>query len=368
MEPKILHFFLGATSAQGFVSRFDQLADPEAGWRCHIIKGGPGTGKSSLMSRLSCQLGETAGLVEHIHCSSDADSLDGVIFPRCKLSIADGTSPHVLEPRYPGAWENVVSLCDCWDKKRLSGQRDEIMALSKRISSCHKSAAGYLHAAGSLLTDLRRTAGEAVDVPKIVRYAQGVAGREFSRSTGHAGHESIRLLSAITNKGPVLFNETVLTLAPRLYVVEDHWGVAAPLVMEQLRDLALAKGYDVISCPCPLFPFSRLDHLFLPELGLGFVTSSPFHSIDAPAFRVIHAQRFLDKTILATRKHRLSFLQRAARNMVEEASATIAQAKFLHDQLEGYYIAAMDFDRVGETADKVLAEFRKEMLEQDCRL
>lgn len=91
---KTLHFFLGANTPQGFVSRFDQLADPNDGWREFVIKGGPGTGKSSLMKRIAAEKGERCQRVEMIHCSSDVDSLDGVILPDIKTAIGDGTSPH----------------------------------------------------------------------------------------------------------------------------------------------------------------------------------------------------------------------------------------------------------------------------------
>lgn len=91
---KLLHFFLGANTPQGFVSRFDQLADASDGWRSFILKGGPGTGKSTLMKRVAKNVEEHCPLVEIIHCSSDVDSLDGVIAPAIKTSVADGTAPH----------------------------------------------------------------------------------------------------------------------------------------------------------------------------------------------------------------------------------------------------------------------------------
>lgn len=88
-------FFMGANTPQGFVSKFDQLADPAEGWRKFIIKGGPGTGKSGLMKRLATALAGKCGTVELIHCSSDVSSLDAVIAGEIKASIADGTAPHV---------------------------------------------------------------------------------------------------------------------------------------------------------------------------------------------------------------------------------------------------------------------------------
>lgn len=88
-----VHYFLGASTPQGFVSRFDQLCDPKAGWRCFVIKGGPGSGKSSLMKKLAQHMQALGHPPQYIHCSSDVDSLDALIFNELKVSIADGTSP-----------------------------------------------------------------------------------------------------------------------------------------------------------------------------------------------------------------------------------------------------------------------------------
>ncbi len=95
---KPLHFFLGANTPQGFVSRFDQLADPSDGWREFIIKGGPGTGKSTLMKQAAKAFESESGQIEWIHCSSDAESLDGVIIHDQKIAIADGTPPQENDP------------------------------------------------------------------------------------------------------------------------------------------------------------------------------------------------------------------------------------------------------------------------------
>ena len=58
-NPKI-RFFLGSNTARGFRSYFEQLLGPNSGYRLFILKGGPGTGKSSLMKKLASAF-ETAG-------------------------------------------------------------------------------------------------------------------------------------------------------------------------------------------------------------------------------------------------------------------------------------------------------------------
>lgn len=353
-----LRFFLGANSAQGFVSRFDQLGDPTKGWRTTIIKGGPGTGKSSAMKKLAAAMSSRCSYIEEIYCSSDVESLDGVVLPNERLSIADGTPPHTLEAQYPGAYESVWSLCDCWDEDRLYQNREQIIGLCTSIGRMHKTAASYLYAAGSLQGQLQAIADAATDHKKVQRLAASIAARELRR-TGRVGSEKVRFVSGITNIGPVLFEETIATLAPHLYIIDDSWGAASSLLLATLRQHALDAGYEVLTCACPLFPFTKIDHLLLPELGLGFVTRNKLHPLSLTAAHTIHARRFTDMEKLRQSKHRMSFLTKAASGMLEQASSLIGDAKRMHDELETYYVAAMDFAKVGQKTDALIARFKE---------
>ena len=148
-KPEARHYFLGANTPQGFVSRFDQLGNADRDWRCYVIKGGPGSGKSTLMKKVAAAAAGVEPEMELIHCSSDADSLDGVILPKMKVSIADGTPPHVIEPKFPGAYEVTVPVFSCWDDDQLYAHRKEIIAASRRITGVHEYCVRFLTAAGS---------------------------------------------------------------------------------------------------------------------------------------------------------------------------------------------------------------------------
>ena len=82
--------------------------------------------------------------------------------------------------------------------------------------------------------------------------------------------------------------------------------------------------------------------------------------MDLPAYRVIHARRFADMEQLAGHKMRIKFLHRAAQNMLEQASARIAAAKVLHDDLEACFKDAMDYGQVEGVTGEVIAQFLKD--------
>ena len=100
-EGKIRHMFPGGNTPQGFFSYYDQVIAADA-VRIFLLKGGPGTGKSTFMKRISQAMTERGFAVEHHHCSSDPDSLDGLVIPALDIALIDGTAPHIVDPKHPG--------------------------------------------------------------------------------------------------------------------------------------------------------------------------------------------------------------------------------------------------------------------------
>lgn len=97
MAARILRYFAGGNTALGFYNLFE--SNLQGLQRIFILKGGPGTGKSSLMKAIGSEWAERGYDIELIHCSSDKDSIDAVIIPALSVGIVDGTAPHVIEPR-----------------------------------------------------------------------------------------------------------------------------------------------------------------------------------------------------------------------------------------------------------------------------
>ena len=75
-------YFAASNSAKGFFSYYKECFDDGRIKHLYAIKGGPGTGKSYFLRKVARQ-GEGLGWnCEYIYCSSDPDSLDGVIMEK----------------------------------------------------------------------------------------------------------------------------------------------------------------------------------------------------------------------------------------------------------------------------------------------
>lgn len=266
-------------------------------------------------------------------------------------------TPHVIEPKYPGAFEQIVDLSSCWDEHALFESRELIMALSARISRCHEHCCRFLGAAGSLIGDTYRIALDATSASKVSKAARRLALGAFKGGPEGRGHESVRFLSCVTNKGVLMFEDTARALCDRLYLIDDVYGAVSRLMLNALRSHALQMGWDVITCYCPLSPFEKIDHLFIPALKIGFMTSNDFHKPEIEPYKIIRARRFTDAEQLRAHRKRISFNRKAASQMIDQAGKLLAEAKRLHDQLEQYYRSAMDFEKADDVCRSLLQKY-----------
>lgn len=348
--------FLGANTPQGFVSFFDELYNPYQNSRAYIIKGGPGTGKSTFMKKLADECDRRGFDTERVYCSSDPSSLDGVIVPALYVAVGDGTAPHVMEPKFPGASENIINTGDFWDKKALYDHAEEIRALTLENSLHHRRSARYLAAAGSINDETLRLSGEYIDRDKLEGFALRLASRELPKiKNAPPGKKSKRFISAISPKGLIFLDKSIEENCTRIIGIEDEYSPASSLLADRLGELAVARGYDVIFCHCPMKPKMPCEHIIIPGANLAFVTLKSTHRIEVPVDRIIHSCRFFTdgyKTGVAT--YRMN--RRLITELTREAVISLKRAKEVHDRLEKIYSAAMNFDALDAYGDRLTAD------------
>lgn len=352
-----LCYFLGANSPSGFYSYFDQLIDLRSAQRVCILKGGPGTGKSSFMRRIAAAAAQKGIRTEHIYCSSDPSSYDALLLPELGFALLDGTSPHTVDPAYPGVVDEIIPLGSYWDRAKLLAHREEILDLSSRIGLSYKKTYRYLGAAGFLLRDTAGLLAPSLLPEKLAAYVGHFAKRYFGAAgkEGGSGRETRRFLSAITPEGLICHFDAFAAQCSTLIAVEDTLALA-PRLMQALRDEALARGMDTVSYYCPMAPDSKIEHLFFPSLGLGLVTSNHFHTYTGAFTRRISTRRFADLSVFEAARARVRFNRKCARCLLDGAVDSLREAKALHDMLELPYRAAMDFSAIDALAARLIQE------------
>ena len=337
-----VHFFAGANSGGGFQNLFTELYDPSETLDFIILKGGPGVGKSSFMRELGKTMEDAGTEVEYLHCSGDPDSLDGVLFPEIKSGAVDGTSPHVLEPRYPAAADRYLDLGRFYDLTAAKENAAEVKAHTESYKAAYVRAYRALKAARVLELDAAGSA--AFDRERAARRFQGIARRELRRKGTQRGISTLRFLGSVTYQGYVWRFDSAEALCPRLYEIPDAYGFAAPF-LEDLRREASARRWDTVCCMSPENP-EAMEHLLIPGLGLGFVTTRPGMEYGGRPFRRVR----LDALVTVPDRGAARLKGRMAAALREEGVAALRDAKAAHDKLEAVYNPYVDFDGVRSLA------------------
>lgn len=347
-------WFLGTNAPKGYYSRFDKIFCVKSDGKVFLLKGGPGTGKSTMLKKIASVLAEKGLSTELVFCSADTDSLDAVITSDGKFAFADATLPHAYEPKYPGTTEIPVSLWDCWDEKKLWKEKEEIIRLFDENRRLHEEARRYISAASGLLDQAAKLGLDSVFPEKVEKTAKRICIREFGRKNSRRGTEKQRFLSAITDKGIFFHKNTPKILCDKIYLIDDDAGAVSRIFMSTVRKYALEHGLDIITCTCPIFPQEKIEHIFIPALRLGFMTDNRRHKIDIVPYRIIHARRFADFKKYSANKIKIRFALRSAKNLIDQAVNCTKEAKLVHNELEKIYINATDFKKVDEKFEKII--------------
>ena len=335
-------YYLAANSSSGFKNFFSEIFNPDTLDKFFIIKGGPGTGQSTLMKQAATLGEELDCYTEAIYCSSDVTSLDGVLLSKNGVSIAfvDGTAPHEFEPKYPGAVEEIINLGQSWDEGALRKRRDEIVAVNKLKLGAYTEAYEKLGISFIFHSKIAAESKKHFDFQKCKTDISFI----IPRVTEEIYTEKIRLVSAFSKLGftslSTVFNtsDKVIRLGGNKYSKANY--------MNTLRSALRRRG---ISHTTFLSPYDTNDAegVYLPCCGLGIICSDKEYEVNAD----LYCSDFCSGNF-----EEMSALEN---KFIEQAKNHLNEASENHFLLEEIYKSAMDFDKNEKLASSVMERCRK---------
>lgn len=342
-------FFLGASTPRGFVSHYDTLFDEVR--QLTVIKGGSGCGKSTFMRAIG-RAAQQRGLdVSYILCSSDPDSLDGVLLPQLSAAWVDGTAPHVLEPRLCGGSMNYLNFGEFYDGAAMREKEEEIAAVQRENAAQYPHVTACLAAADDLQGGVRLVTDTPAYREEMAAIAECIALSSLRRVGDPAARIARRFLSAVTPKGLHFCQATPAALCERVYVLRDDYGLA-PLLLEGLQARAQEFGHACVACYSPMLPGGRPTHLLIPSAGVAVVSESANLPYAAPCFCRID----LNSTLPPKTRAGLEFYTKTVASLLDQAVARLRAAKRHHDRLEALCKPFVDFAAVDLLTKKTLRE------------
>jgi len=348
-ENKIRHIFAGGNTSQGFFSYYNYIIDLNHAKNVYVLKGGPGTGKSTFMKYIGTEAINKGHKVEYFHCSSDSNSLDGVLIPSLKIAMVDGTSPHTIDLEYPGVVDEIINLGEFWDRSALAEYRNRVITERKEIKFNFSRAYRYLRAAASIYEDTEAINRKYTDNGKVNKLTYDIIEGLFSNTINNGtiekeGTERRLFASAITPDGVVNYLDSLLTKS-KIYGLVGNPGMGVDVLLEKIKEEVIARGYDVECFYCGLLP-NKLEHLIIPKLDVSLTTINKYHEAKTDIHSYINFEYFTDKAAKEAYADVAFENEQQIDLLIKRAVESIVKAKSIHFEMEKYYSPSMDFDRL----------------------
>lgn len=342
MAEHIRHLFLGSNTCAGFMGFFDDLRSRAR--RTVILKGGPGVGKSTLMKEAGRHFENLGQPVIYYYCSGDPESLDAVHAPDAGFLLLDGTAPHIVDPRYPGAADGIMNLGVCLNEKQLESQTLPLERLFSAVSAAFSRAYRYLAAAQSLRADAAAVYDAALSRKSRREMEHALAALLPQGSEGGVTHA---FAQAITCQGVLQHVDSIL--AEKVYCLDLPWGFDAHALLLPLLTAAQADHIAVQAYHDPL------DAACLAHVSMG---NCLFTTAVLPGEAAFSPE--MDAVLLRKEAPRLAFDRAVYDLTLNQAIDALAEAKSLHDTLERYYVDAMDYAHLNALKQEFLETLPKE--------
>lgn len=363
----IRNIFPGGNTSCGFYSFYDYILSQEEAARIFVIKGGPGVGKSTFMTKIGSEMVNRGYDVEHLHCSSDNDSLDGILIPSLKVALIDGTAPHVVDPKNPGAVDEIINLGEYWDESKITVARNEVIKVNKRVGRYFKTAYSLLKESKVAYDEWKSYVSESIDSSKyneILRLLLGNIFEDAAANYNSAPKPRHMFASAITPGGLTNYINTLIKPDMKVYGIEGQPGTGVKEMISAAAQAAVQLGLFTEQFHCPFEP-DCLDMVIIPGINSVIVnTSKPFHydmSVieNSSLYKTTSLDVCIKKDVLQDYTQEIGDAKERFYALLSKAVSNISKAKSLHDTMEGYYVSAMDFNKIDEKREETLQRILK---------
>lgn len=357
-------YFAASNTKDGFVSYFDTVFEKKECERVYVIKGGPGVGKSTFMKRLDKLCTDKGCHTELFQCSSDPESLDGIIIKEKKIAVVDGTKPHAIEPELAGAREIIIDLGKAWDTDMLFDKKEEIETLSDTKKRLYADCYKCLYTKGMMDGLIYNLIFPYILFDKLDKSASRLA-KSIFKAEKTSGEQKIktRITKAFSSLGKVrLFTfENMADLC--IFIKEPYKESRIPHhYLGCIYEYAKNSGADIYVSYNPEKK-DEIDALYFPKQKV----SISAYDRDYVAFcdrnlkrcKIINGARFVDVKAFSHQKPLYKFYARLSENMEAAALESLKNAGITHMNIEKIYRQCTNY----KTVEKITNDYIKMMLQ-----
>ena len=233
----------------------------------------------------------------------------------------------------------------------------EIIYLNKEIGKNFKRAYRYLGSARCIHDDWSSLNYESLDSNKISNIIENLKNNIFKSDKIGYGSERHLFATAITPDGIITYADQLSSEFKKKYVLTGGPGFGKTDILKFIGSSGQKKGYFIEYMHDPFVP-ERIEHIFIPETSTCIITNN---EINQANYTGIEYNLFdYTKSALSTsKKDDIKYNSDLFYELINKGISLIHNAHLLHDELESYYIKAMDFAFADNIYNKVINKLEK---------
>lgn len=337
-------YFLGGNTPDGFINYYNQAIDFKEGNNFLILKGGSGVGKSTFLKKIAETAKQKNYVCDLCRCSSDVNSLDGIIINDKNLAIIDGTSPHLVDPIAYGIYDKIIDLGVAIDKGKLKGKLEKINELINRKKQLYIDAYDYIYSAKTLYSKNNIFIDKNALIKSVNEFTENLKIVDLVKQ----GKNYKRFSVALSSSG---FYDTTNTLKNdnSINILACCDNVAIDF-LDLLAKKLIKFGYDIETFCSPL-EYAKPLSIYIKQLNIYiFYYSFLSNSTEYDNKNTFKINNNFDKTTINKNNS-------IVKEILDFAYSCMEKAFNYHTELEKIYNPAVNFELVGEIRQKTICDF-----------
>lgn len=326
-------YFMGVSTGCGFKTEFYNEHKDYYGY---FIKGGPGTGKSTMMKRIAEEFSKEN--ISVYSCSSDPQSVDAIVFEDKHIFFADATPPHESNPKLPFVTGEIIDLATGLDASKLNKVKEEAVFLNNKNKACHDTASKYLSVIGEIQKKLIEIGKEYINTEKSKKLFRDLYDEYFEENVSQMGKSVCRQRIAYTPYGKKCF----ISDNCRVVVLKDALLYSALYILNKIKDKALNNGFFIEETKTMTQKLFAENMLYFPEINFAVCAEQNLPAELIKTAQIINLDEVYDKEMQKDVKFFADYQSKVITEMEEKTVSTLFDALKIHDDLEKLYIDAID--------------------------
>jgi len=349
MRGKVRYVLTSSNTSHGFRTFLPELLQGVA--KVFVLKGAPGTGKSTFIRLLGESFSDQGYEVEFWVSADDPVSPEGVFIPQLKAAVVNGSLSSPIDPSYPGVTGDIIYLGDYWDKNILQDYSQEIINLYEEHEQHRQQATLVLKRAAEVRDSIKKKTAAYLNLGRL----QELVGQLAKEILDTGSAEKHYFASAVTAEGMINYIDEISSFCKKRYVFKGPAGSGKSSAIMELANRARGKGYSLEYYHCGLDADS-IQMIIIRNLQIALIDAGNLDLAVKPWDVVIDMSEYLEGYDEVELLQESSEALRILESLLLEAQQELEQSRWCLKGLKKIYSRAMDFAALDRKRQQVRNE------------